>query len=110
MTRTYEIGELRAEVAMDDLEMYARLMEQRASIDEECGTALLLNEWRGRKAGRVYARKDARLEEKDKWPDCFGWILQNLVRLKEVIRRRVAAIEEAAERDGGSGQPPDVNR
>lgn len=101
--KSYEVGELRAEVEMynDDAKAYfALLSAQKQEIEAELGESLTWYNPEGTKACRIYLTRQADMQKEDQWPEYFQWLQEKLERLRMAFRDRVMSIDVSDYTDG----------
>jgi hypothetical protein len=76
---------------------FGALHAQREIIQQEFGQELDWEGKPGRKSAYISLRKDADVKNRDKWPEQFAWLKDNLERLQQVIQQRVLAFEGSDE-------------
>ncbi len=88
-------AEVRAEVAMHgataDL-FYRTLKAQKESIERELGEEL---NWydESEKKRRIFLRRDADLDVRNRWPEYFAWLQEKLEKLHCAFSKRIKAID-----------------
>lgn len=94
--KTYGTGEVRAELLLNDVnaKAYFHLLQaEREAIESEFGESLTWYSKDGVKNCRIYVRRDAKVLDRDLWPELFTWLREKLERLRRVFRDRVRALD-----------------
>lgn len=70
----------------DDAELFAYLAGMKEDIESECGMSFDWLEMPGKKGSRIRAKKSpAPLNDKSTWPDQFEWIMNAVLRIREIF-------------------------
>jgi uncharacterized protein involved in outer membrane biogenesis len=92
--RSYEIGEIRAQVVIqsrDAQAVFRRLIKQRDEIDAEFGEALKWTESADVKRRTISISMAADIEDQQAWPRQHEWLLERLERLQQVFGPKIKA-------------------
>lgn len=93
---SYECGELRAEVVVDDQwskAFYQALFEVKDEIEAELGESLIWHNPPGNRMCRIYTRVAADVQDRNQWSSYFEWLKKKLEALHEVFSERVKQID-----------------
>jgi len=85
-------SEIRAELSVFDGDTRSRfdaLLEEKGAVETEFGTPLTWYTKDEVRAKRVYIRDLRDWTDRNTWPECFGWLAQNLEGLDKVFRHRI---------------------
>ncbi|MBI5092284.1 MAG: DUF4268 domain-containing protein [Candidatus Hydrogenedentes bacterium] len=94
--KSYQNQELRAELVItgDQSKSYYRLLEQdRDEIERELGEPLTWHNPPEKRMCRVYVRSTVDLDNRDRWPEYFTWLLEKLEKLYGVFGPRVRKLK-----------------
>ena len=87
-SNSFESNELRAELVMDSDDSglhFDALQNERERIESDLG-ALTWHSTPNVRTRRVYARRDAELSDRERWPEYFQWLMDNLKSFEETFR------------------------
>lgn len=91
-TQSYANNEIRAEVVISHNEAkayFALLESQKTEIEAEFGQSLIWYNQPEVKSCRIYIRRSANLNAKDKWAEQHQWLVEKLDKLHKVFSKRV---------------------
>ncbi len=86
-SNSYGSNEIRAELVMDSEDsarQFDALRDERGRIESDLG-ALTWHSTPDVRTRRVYARRDAELKDRERWPEYFRWLMDNLKALEEIF-------------------------
>jgi hypothetical protein len=94
--QSYAAHELRAElsIASDPKgRIVGMLRNDESSINSEIGEVLTWSKPEGVKASKAFLRREANLENRNLWPEYFGWLTDRLDRLHMAFANRVRMLD-----------------
>jgi hypothetical protein len=95
---SYDSGELRATVNLEDARtadaFFQKFHDEKEVIEQEVGQPLVWHRPEGVRARRIYLRRSAVPDARDKWPEYHEWLLRNLELLHKVFSGRVKRMPE----------------
>lgn len=92
---SYTTGLNRVELVLDDQNakgFFAQLEGAKDAIEAELG-ALGWHNPENTKQCRIFTKRAVNMEQRDEWPDQFGWLQARLERFREVLGPQVKALE-----------------
>lgn len=98
--KTYDVGELRAEVVLDrdEAKAYFKLLhEQREELEKHVGKTLVWYDPPNAKICRISLKCDADIRNRAAWPEQHEWFRDSLERLDRVFRPVIKNLPAAAD-------------
>lgn len=71
----------------DDKELYQKVYSHKEDIEADMGMALDWRELPDKKASRILVIHEADFDNKDKWPEQFGWIMAAAMKMKKAFKK-----------------------
>ena len=83
-------NELIVELYIDnDKELFHSLHEHKDEIEKDLGFSLDWRELPERKASRIITMKKAKLNNKDKWPEQFDWLIDTVLKMRAAFKKHL---------------------
>ncbi|MDD3325297.1 MAG: DUF4268 domain-containing protein [Sulfurospirillaceae bacterium] len=90
ISRIQKRNELDVELYIDeDKELFKSLILHKDDIESELGLKLDWRELPERKASRIVVEKSVELDNRDKWPEQFEWVMDVCLKLKKAFKKYI---------------------
>lgn len=90
ISRIQKRNELDVEIYIDeDKALYKSLFEHKEDIEESMGMKLDWRELPERKASRIVIEKTVDLDNRDKWTEQFGWVMDVCMKMKKAFKKYI---------------------